>query len=826
MDEEERESMKRLLEFRPTYHGPIVAVDLDRVVSATVLTLSGLALVALIFIAPPALSAPKDFPRPAALEEDVAFWKRIYSEVGTDAGLIHDSRDLGVVYEVAQIPTGLSYRARERHTEKRKKIYKQILLKLAKGKRSGLSREEKRVLALFPKNVSNSTLKKSASRVRFQLGQANKFRAGVIRSGAYKPHILATLRDMNLPLEIASLPHVESSYTPNVYSRVGAAGLWQFTRSTGRRFMRVDHVVDERLDPYHASIAAARLLEQNRRVTGAWPLAITAYNHGAAGMRRAARKLGTKDITTIVRKYKSRTFGFASRNFYVEFLAANSVASNPEFYFGPLVLDQPIVFDTIDLPFYAKPTDLARSIGIDRKTLEHANPGLRPTVWKGAKRVPKGFSLRVPRAALPKPLSQGIESMPKEQRYARQTRDTTYTVRRGDTLSTIARRHGVRMSELVALNGLRSRHRIRVGQKLRLPDDGRSSSSTRTASFTPSKKTANAPAALPDSGFYTVRRGDNLSKIAGNFGMTVAELVAMNELRSVHRIHAGQRIRVSASAPVSSAETDVYTVRSGDNLTEIAKRFGVDLSDLVAMNDLRSRNQIHPGQKLRVPSQTTVIAKADTQKAHPDAAAALSPARSAELSPNESDYAAIPTEEPAVDETAVLAEEASPNDESPTEPSPGLLADPTDYTVASNGTIVVQTGETLGHYAEWLGLRASRLRKINGLRFGEPVVVQQRLRLDFSDISPDAFEHIRVEHHRSLQEAFFAEWEIEGTVTHRVGPGDSLWVLSTRRYDVPIWLLRQYNPDIDLNALSAGMKLTVPKLRERHAEANAAAAKG
>ena len=286
MDEEERESMKRLLEFRPTYHGPIVAVDLDRVVSTSVLTLSGLALVALIFIAPPALSAPKDFPRPAALEEDVAFWKRIYSEVGTDAGLIHDSRDLGVVYEVAQIPTGLSYRARERHTEKRKKIYKQILLKLAKGKRSGLSREEKRVLALFPKNVSNSTLKKSASRVRFQLGQANKFRAGVIRSGAYKPHILATLRDMNLPLEIASLPHVESSYTPNVYSRVGAAGLWQFTRSTGRRFMRVDHVVDERLDPYHASIAAARLLEQNRRVTGAWPLAITAYNHGAAGMRR------------------------------------------------------------------------------------------------------------------------------------------------------------------------------------------------------------------------------------------------------------------------------------------------------------------------------------------------------------------------------------------------------------------------------------------------------------------------------------------------------------------------------------------------------------
>ncbi|CAM9465114.1 unnamed protein product, partial [Discosporangium mesarthrocarpum] len=736
-----------------------------RIISTSVLALSAITIVALVLIAPPALSAPKDFPRPASLEKDVTFWKRIYSEVGTDAGLIHDSRDLGIVYEVAKIPTGLSRRARERHTDKRKKHYKQILLKLAKGKRSGLSREEKRVLALFPDGVSNGTLKSSASRIRFQLGQANKFRAGVIRSGAYKPHILSTLRDMNLPLEIANLPHVESSYTPSVYSRVGAAGLWQFTRSTGRRFMRVDHVVDERLDPYQASIAAARLLEQNHRVTGSWPLAITAYNHGAAGMRRAARKLGTKDITTIVRNYKSRTFGFASRNFYVEFLAASAVASNPEFYFGPLVLDQPIAYDSIELPYYAKANDLAKAIGIDRRTLEEANPALRPTVWKGAKRVPKGFSIKVPRAALPAPLAQSIANLPVSQQYARQTRDTTYTVRRGDTLSTIARRHGVRMSELVALNGLRSKHRIRIGQKIKLPTDGRAStSSTRTAAYAPSKKAASVPAVLPESGFYTVRRGDNLSKIADNFGLTIADLVAMNDLRSRNRIHAGQKIR------------------------------------------------------LRVP-KPTALASADAPKsgAHPDAAAALSPARTAPLAPDEADFAATETTGATQDET-LLAEDESISDESATEPSPGLLADPTDYTVASNGTILVQTGETLGHYAEWLGLRASRLRKINGLRFGEPVVVQQRLRLDFSDISPEVFERIRVEYHRSLQEDFFAQWEIEGTVTHRVGSGDSLWVLSTRRYDVPIWLLRQYNPDVDLDALSAGMKLTIPKLRQRNSD--------
>jgi membrane-bound lytic murein transglycosylase D len=613
-------------------------------------------LLATTALAATAMAAPEDFPRPVELEKDVAFWKRIYSEVGTDGGLIHDTRDLGLVYEVTKIPSGLSSRARERHTEARKKHYKQILLRLARGRRSGLSKEEQRVLALFPDGVSNSTLETAAGRLRFQLGQADKFRAGVIRSGAYKPHVLETLREMNLPLEIAHLPHVESSYTPDVYSRVGAAGLWQFTRSTGRRFMRVDHVVDERLDPYRASLAAARLLEQNHRVTGSWPLAITAYNHGASGMRRAALKLGTRDITTIVRNYRSRSFGFASRNFYVEFLAANAVASDAEFYFGPLVLDRPVDHETIEMPYYAKASDLARAIGVDRSTLEEANPALRPTVWRGAKYVPKGFALRVPRAALPRPLAQGIAALPQEQRYARQTRDADYVVQRGDTLSTIARRHGVRMSDLVALNGLASRHRIRVGQKLKLPSDAERSSTRPAAYSPPATATARAPA------------------------KTTA------------------RPAKATPAP-ASPEGGHYTVQRGDNLTRIAERFGLSVADLVAMNDLESRHRIHPGQRLRVSQDARVVASApNTAPEHPDAEPQLSPARVAKTTSRPDDLAAL--------ETAALegadaneAEDVPETDESAVEPGPGLLADPSDYTVARNGTILVQTGETLGHYA-------------------------------------------------------------------------------------------------------------------------------
>jgi len=708
-------------------------------------------------------AAPRDFPQPGALERDIEFWKRIYSEVGTDAGLLHDSRDLSIVYEVVKIPTGLSNRSRGRHTDKRRKHYRKILLSLARGKRSGLSREEQRVLGLFESGVSNESLRQSAGRLRFQLGQANKFRAGVIRSGAYKPHILEILGDLRLPLEIAHLPHVESSYTPTVYSRIGAAGLWQFTRSTGRRFMRVDHVIDERLDPYRASLAAARLLEQNYRVTGSWPLAITAYNHGASGMRRASRKLGTKDIVKIVRNYRSRTFGFASRNFYVEFLAADSVASNAESYFGPLVLDQPIIFESLDMPFYASPNQISNAIGVDVKTLQQANPSLRPTVWRQAKYVPKGFKLQVPRASLPRPLRESLASVPQKHQHARQTRDTKYTVRRGDTLSTIARRHHVRMSELVALNGLKSRNRIRIGQKLRLPSDV--TPATRNVAYkkpnppsapSPSRQRTTAP---PESGHYKVRRGDNLTKIADRFGLGVAELVSMNTLKSRNRIFVGQRLRVDPAS--------------------------------------------------KVPSKSA-------KTAHPDAVASLSPARGA--NPSSSDLASANGPKATVEPAKSIEDSDSIgiSDESAIEPSPGLLADPSDYTVSSNGTIRVQTNETLGHYAEWLGLRTSRLRTINGLSYGEPVVVQQRLRLDFSNSRPEDFERVRIEYHRSLQEEFFAEWEIEGTLIHRVGPGDSLWLLSTRRFDVPIWLLRQYNPDVDLNALSTGTPLTIPTLRQRN----------
>jgi len=225
-------------------------------------------------------------------------------------------------------------------------------------------------------------------RLRFQLGQADRFKEGIVRSGRWQDYIRTEFRLLNIPSQLAALPHVESSFRTDAKSHVGAAGMWQFTRSTGRRFMRVDHVLDERLDPFIASRSAGLLLKNNYETTGTWPLALTAYNHGAAGMRRASKQMGGTDIVKIVREYKGRTFGFASRNFYNAFLAALDIDQNTEKYFGKVERDKPRVLRAVDLPAYYTPQGLLNAFGLKHNVFKSLNPALLSTVWANHKYIP------------------------------------------------------------------------------------------------------------------------------------------------------------------------------------------------------------------------------------------------------------------------------------------------------------------------------------------------------------------------------------------------------------------------------------------------------
>lgn len=411
-------------------------------------------------------------PRPPGLEPDIAFWRRIFTEIDADQGLLHDSRHLDVVYATLDLPRGAGTRQLGRVYDKARNHYRGILLQLANSDRKHLSREQLRVLRLWPKGVSSAELRQAAERLRVQQGMADRFRAGYVRSGLWMDHIRTSLSREGVPVVVAALPHVESSFDPSVYSLVGASGLWQFTRATGKHYLTIDYVVDERRDPFLASDAAARLLRDNYDKLDSWPLAITAYNHGVTGMRRAVRNLGTKDIEKIVRHYDGPAFGFASRNFYVAFLAAADVEANPERYLGKLKREQPRREVVVSLPHYVSVAALEQTFGIPASAWRASNPALLDVVWTGAKHIPKGFGLRVPRERLKVPPERFLAEIPPRYREQAQSPDRYHKVKPGDALSLIARRYNTTVSELVAWNGLSDRHRIRVGQVLRLPQSG------------------------------------------------------------------------------------------------------------------------------------------------------------------------------------------------------------------------------------------------------------------------------------------------------------------------------------------------------------------
>ncbi len=429
-------------------------------------------LAVLIALTMPSVGFAEDelFPRPASLLSAIGFWTRVYSEVDSQAGFIHDNRQLDRVYQLLRFKRYHSPSDQDRIIEAQLERYRVALLALARGKREDLDELETRLLALWGDEATPAMLVEAAANVRFQRGQSDRLRDGVIKSGAWEGYIRKTLRDHGLPSALVALPYVESSYNPLVRSSAGAAGMWQFTRFTGKHYLRVDHVLDERLDPHKSTQAAARLLQRYHAVLNSWPLAITAYNHGLSGVRRAVRETATEDIGDIVHRYNGSRFGFASRNFYAAFLAVVDVTRDSERYFGVLERHVPDNHWIVKLPTYLPLSALTEQLELDSVVVKALNPALQQSVWKGAKYVPKEYHLRLPATVDSGDVTAVFRHIAVAEGRADQLPDIIYRVQRGDTLSEIAERFKTNVGELMALNNLPSKNQIRAGQSLRLLD--------------------------------------------------------------------------------------------------------------------------------------------------------------------------------------------------------------------------------------------------------------------------------------------------------------------------------------------------------------------
>lgn len=760
------------------------------------------------------------FPLPQEIQPNVSFWTKIYTEYTTSHGVLHDSRNLNIIYGVIELVDPDRYGGRktnQKRIKKAKKKYKAVLAKLMRGE-APAGPMEQQVARLFGPDTGPSEYRAAMKRIRCQTGQKDRFRKGIIRSGAYIDEIKRIFRSRGLPEDLAYLPHVESSFNPKAYSKFGAAGMWQFTRSTGKHYMKVGYTIDERRDPIISSYAAAKLLGHNYRKLNDWPMAITAYNHGVSGMLRAGRKKGSYE--RIFTEYRSRLFKFASRNFYSEFLAAREAAKNYRQYFGDLTLNRPAKNREVVLKGYVSLPQMARHLSLEIAELRELNPALRQPVFSGQKYVPKGYRLRLPYRndedwAI---LVAGIE----DKFYKHdQKKSRIYMVQRGDTAGEIARIHGVKLPDLIAANNLNSRATIYVNQNLRipLPDDPL----ILVAKHQPQKpiKPRQSVASRPnqsEKGTASPEQSDpgpvlaslTVRQTTGETGQTVRVVEAQHPFEPLAESATDDTVEMalteSSPSPSDNKLYVDYPMVEYRPAAKDATQPAVEITDLVA--GVQETQATENSQALTA------------NKASDKAIARISvDQQSKEMKP----------EEVAASEPSVLTEEK-------TEPALSRETEVTSATAGSKsiqnhpeivlanlvikkiwrrngkklGIIQVDAEETLGHYAEWLDVSAREIRRLNGFRYGRALHLNQKIKIPLHRVTQEEFEEKRFEYHQELAEDFFASYRVEKVRTYSIKRGDNIWTLSRQEFEVPLWLIKRYNADVDFSSLVPSQKLLIP----------------
>ncbi len=700
---------------------------------------------------------------PEILKENVAFWKKIYTEIGLNEAVLHDRDYPQVIFKKVDVEqtSGWAYR---RFSENWKSHIAKCLQNVETQPESVWTEEEKSYAALYKAHAPENALAGAHDRVRFQLGQKERFRMGLESSTAYLDTIRAIFDKYNVPKRLAYLPHVESSFNLESYSRVGAAGVWQFMRGTGRQFLHINYLIDERRDPILSTIAAAKLLRSNFQILGAWPLAVTAYNHGANGMKRAVESTGSRDIEVILQRYSSPSFQFASKNFYACFLAASDIAMHASEHFPNLDCAEKLQFKDVKLPSYMRPSVITKYLNIPLNVLREFNPAIRPVVFNQQKQLPAGCEIRVPRDIAPGSMEKLLAAIPDSLKSNEPERSEYYTVQSGDNLLSIASRFGVSVAQLTLDNNINRKNKIYEGQVLRVPQRG------------------TTVAAAPAQAAF--------AEAIQNQETPVPE----------ERLVEPESSRMPAAAALTWPPK---TARANSESIFVSKR------------PLVPAETTHGPQITKRPVTVSPIAQlSQKEKKAPAAAPAPIP------------EAALPTTArglpDSLKEIAVAAAVTSPSPSAGLKPSVLPKFDVEIYNLeitlspdGSTAQLRVSVDETIGHYADWLDIPTYRIRQLNrmggrsDIRIGSPILVPA------DQPSLDKLVKARLEYHMAIEEDFYARYKVTDIKQKTVLRGTALWDICNGQDQIPLWLLKKYNKHLDLGTLIPGAVLWIPVIEEK-----------
>lgn len=434
------------------------------------------------------------------------------------------------------------------------------------------------------------------------------------RAERYLFFIVEELEARKMPLELALLPIVESAFNPVALSRARAAGLWQFIPSTGKRYgLEQNHRYDGRRDVVESTRAALDYLQWlANEFDGNWHHAVAAYNSGEMNVIRAIRRNNSKDRPI---DFFSLDLPRETRAYVPKLLALRRIVAEPEKYgleFGHMA----------NQPYFAKvelegPIDLgvaAQLANLPKEDLIALNPAFHRAVTNAD--GPGHLLVPVDRA---EQLRIGLAELSPAQRVPK----IYYTVHRGDTISSVAKKLGVSQAELQVSNRIKGTT-LRVGQEL-IIDRGVSKIAIAQRPLADSiagprfvtRDPNYVPPPLPPrdtqsvvSETHTVRSGETLWSIARRYGVSVDALAMENKLGTKQKVSKGRKLWIpqaaedravtlaSNDAPGATVQRVSYVVRTGDTISRIAKMFSVDVNQLLKWNKLRNANAVRAGQKL------------------------------------------------------------------------------------------------------------------------------------------------------------------------------------------------------------------------------------